>query len=380
MQLTLRVLNPPPNHDSMESVLASGQALSIGLSHAHDPEDLRRLLGAAKVKPSFVQNPVFAVNRWDSEVRAVCREHGIVFQAYALNNVANDWVYQSGSVRRIAGRLNRTPQQVVVAFVKRLGLLPLVGPQDSVKMAHALTAARYLSSQLTEDDVAVLENVAFLPGETPTPSLEGADVRLSVANHLDSDVFLAWQHPDHSHLRTQHGMHAAPQRVSAGATASLDSKHRHGFYVWDAREGDVAPLYREEEEAGGKKWVRRLRADGFEGGGKGNEVVLDARFTVEVVNMGPSDREVLYVNSKGGGPEGGSPEVGSEDLISQGTAQGGGGSLRIWVYDGHTFAVQDSATGIGERVTVRRSDGDPQLLRVGDGSFVKGAASAGGEL
>ena len=329
---------------AMEEVHAEGLAASIGLSHAHDAGALRRLLSVAATKPRFVQHPVFAADRWDREIRLVCREHGVVFQAYSLNHVANDWVYQSDAVRRIARRLDRTPQQVVVAMAKRLGLLPLVGPQDPIKMAQAIAAARYLPPRLTEEDVETLENLAFADG-VDTGTLEGASVRVAITNRLDSDIFLAWQHPDHTDVRTRQGMHAEPTRIAAGQSTALDSKHRHQFYVWDAAEGATAPLHREGAD---KRWVRRLRADGYE---RSNDIVVDERFLVVVVNGGASDREILYV-------------AGEEDLIPQGVAQGGGGSFHIHTYDGHTFAIRDAA-GTSTRVTVRRSDGDPQLLHVG---------------
>lgn len=114
---------------AMEEVFFDGRAAKIGLSHAHDPETFRRLLAFAKVKPSFVQNPIFAYNQWDRDIRLICLEHGIVYQAYSLNHQENDYVYETEEVRAIARRLERTPQQVIVAFIKRLGLLPLVGPQ-----------------------------------------------------------------------------------------------------------------------------------------------------------------------------------------------------------------------------------------------------------
>ena len=220
---------------------------------------LRRLLSVAATKPRFVQHPVFAADRWDREIRLVCREHGVVFQAYSLNHVANDWVYQSDAVRRIARRLDRTPQQVVVAMAKRLGLLPLVGPQDPIKMAQAIAAARYLPARLTESDVETLENLA-LAGGVDTGTLEDADVRVAITNRLGSDVFLAWQHPDHTDMRTRQGMHAEPMRIAAGRSTAVNSKHRHQFYVWDAAEGATAPLHREGAE---RRWVRRFRADGF---------------------------------------------------------------------------------------------------------------------
>lgn len=368
---------------AMEDLYADGTAASIGVSHAHDPADLRRLLQFAKVMPSFVQNPVFASNGWDREIREICREHGIVFQAYSLNHAENDFVYQTDAVQRIARRLERTPQQVIVAMTKRLGLLPLVGPQDPIKMAHAVSAARHLSDRLTESEVTTLEHIADLAvgggvsqdgrakvrrsDNVDSGTLQGDDAKLTITvkNELGTDVYVGWQTPDHSSMRREQGMHVAPDLIAAGRTQTINTFHRHGFYFWDAVEGDAAPLHREGAD---KRWVRRLRADGFKLSSE-NDVVVDERFQLVVVNLGLSDNEVFFVRSDS--------EAGIR--TPQGVAQGGGGSVQIWTYDGHTFDIRDSDAGTSKRVTVRRSNGDPQLLPVGVGS-PSVAAHARGEL
>ena len=180
-----------------------------------------------------------------------------------------------------------------------------------------------------------------------TTSRADAQLELTVTNRLQSDVLMAWQHPDHTHLRKQHGMHAVPLLVPAGETTTITVRHRFGFYLWDSVEGTVAPLYREGAD---KRWVRHVRADAYV---DRNEVIVDTSFQVTVVNLGPVDAEVFALG--GAGPN---------TMVSQGVAQGGGGSLYLRSLDGHTFEVR-GADGTTLRRTLRRADGDPQLLPVG---------------
>ena len=336
---------------ALEDLQMEGKTAHIGVSHAHDAATFRRLLSVARIKPSFVQNPTVALNRWDYEIRLICREHNIVYQAYALNHVVNDFVYQTRAVKQIARRLGSTPQQVVVAMTRRLGLLPLVGPQDPIKQAHALTASRYLGARLTAAEVETLENIAFSGVETASRADE--QLQLTVSNHLQSDVLMAWQHPDHTQLRKLHGMHAEPLLVAAGERRTIGARHRFGFYIWEAAEGTVAPLFR---EGAGKRWVRHVRADSYL---DKNEVIVDASVQVTVVNLGPTDVEVFFV------PQDARPDT----MVSQGVAPGGGGSLYLRSSEGHTFEMR-SADGVAWRRTVRRADGDPQLLPVGHGDHV----------
>merc|ERR1719333_1744178 len=112
----------------------------------------------------------------------------------------------------------------------------------------------------------------------------------------------------------------------------------------------MAPLYREKDD---KRWVRRVRVDGFL---DKNEVVIDESFEVMVVNLGMDDHEVFFV---------GIESESDEDVHAlQGVVKGGGGSSRIVTYDGHVLELR-SASGSSKRVTMRRRDGDPQLLSVG---------------
>ena len=299
-----------------------------------------------------------------------------MFQAYSLNHPENDFVYQTEVVQQIARRLERTPQQVIVAMTKRLGLLPLVGPQDAVFQAQAIGAAVHLPDLLTDAEVETLENIGTVAGgvvssdgmatvrgsaRSTDGTLKGDDARVSftVTNQLKTDIYMAWQTPDHSHMRTEKGMHADADHIVAGGTRTTNTFHRHGFYFWDVAEGNVAPLYREGAD---KRWVRRARVNGFlgsSGSGKANplDIVIDGSFKVVVVNLGGGDDvEVFFAQDE------------TDELTSLGVAKGGGGSLNINTFDGHKIVYKDTS-GTRKQVRVFRSDGDPQLLTVGTDSL-----------
>ncbi len=237
---------------------------------------------------------------------------------------------------------------VIVAFIQRLGLLPLVGPQDMIHMAHAITAAKYLPTHLTDDDVSTIENIGFtIQVRRLKQMAEGKGIMIQVANRRNNDVFMAWQTPDHSEERVRSGMHVAPIVIPAGTTSSITSFHRHNFYLWDALEGDTAPLYRQRAE---QRWVRRVTANVFTHGNT-FDLVIDDSFQVVVVNMCPGDRELLVGN-------------GTRHVI-----QGGGSSLSLIMFDGQKIEVaaadfDATASESNTIFTVHRSGGDPQLLPI----------------
>lgn len=107
---------------AMEALQRGGLVGKIGISHTHSAETLQKLLEFAEIEPAFVQNPMVREERgerrknvhtnygkylfflfvtsqfagdsqWDREIREICRDNNIIYQAYSLNHPANDWVY-----------------------------------------------------------------------------------------------------------------------------------------------------------------------------------------------------------------------------------------------------------------------------------------------
>ena len=194
-----------------------------------------------------------------------------------------------------------------------------------------------------------LENIAFsrrTKHEDTPQSMEGMNLGITATNLLSTDVFMAWKHPDHTHERSASGMHARPMRIAAGETASISTLHRHSFYIWDAEEGEHAPLHR--GDASSKRWVRQVSANGFKHG-TNVDIVIDASFQVVVVNLGSEDRELFL--SEGDG-EGGVTH----------TVSGGGGSVYLTMLDEQIIEIRDKLGASNRKVIVHRSGGDPQLL------------------
>jgi diketogulonate reductase-like aldo/keto reductase len=106
--------------------------------------------------PAFVQNRCFAVLGWDRDVRAFCAQRRIVYQGFSLLT-ANPEVLRHPRVTGIAARQQTSPAQVVFAFARAVGMLPLTGTSDPEHMTQDL-AARALA--LSADEVRGIESVA----------------------------------------------------------------------------------------------------------------------------------------------------------------------------------------------------------------------------
>lgn len=129
-----------------------GRTRWLGVSNV----SLRHLLqmeATGAERPAFVQNRCYARFGWDRAVRGFCAERGIVYQGFSLLT-ANPEVLHHPLVARLAAREKATAAQIVFAFARAVGMLPLTGTSDPEHMAQDL-ASRALS--LSPDEVRAIE-------------------------------------------------------------------------------------------------------------------------------------------------------------------------------------------------------------------------------
>jgi len=121
---------------AIERLAETGRVALIGISNVTERQ-LRELIELARVPPAFVQNRCYAERGWDREIRAVCAEHGIVYQAFSLLTANRD-VVAHRAIRAIATRHARTPSQIIFRFAQQSGMLPLTGTRSPEHMRDDL--------------------------------------------------------------------------------------------------------------------------------------------------------------------------------------------------------------------------------------------------
>jgi len=124
---------------AMEAVVQSGRAKLIGVSNV-SAEQLTELVAFSTIPLAFVQNRCYADRTWDREVRAICDEHGIIYQGFSLLT-ANRHVLKQKRIVAIAENHGKTPSQIVFRFAQQVGMLPLTGTSDPMHMQEDLDLA-----------------------------------------------------------------------------------------------------------------------------------------------------------------------------------------------------------------------------------------------
>jgi diketogulonate reductase-like aldo/keto reductase len=133
----------------------AGRARVLGVSNvslAH----LEQMVEVHSSPPAFVQNRCYARLGWDREVRAFCRERGIVYQGFSLLT-ANGEVLRHPVVGEIAARANATVTQVVFGFARSVGMLPLTGTSSAEHMREDLASSEIT---LSSEAVGEIESIA----------------------------------------------------------------------------------------------------------------------------------------------------------------------------------------------------------------------------
>lgn len=121
---------------AIEGLAEAGRVALIGVSNVTAGQ-IRAIVELARVPPAFVQNRCYAARGWDRAIRALCAEHGIVYQAFSLLTANRDVVAHRG-VRAIAARHGKTPAQIIFRFARQVGMIPLTGTTSPQHMREDL--------------------------------------------------------------------------------------------------------------------------------------------------------------------------------------------------------------------------------------------------
>jgi diketogulonate reductase-like aldo/keto reductase len=148
----------PADHEAwraIEALASAGRARYIGVSNFSLPQ-LRELLQLAKVAPRFLQNRCYARTGWDRELRRLCQEHGVVYQGFSLLT-ANRAELQQEPLRRLSARTGRSTAELVFAFARQVGMLPLTGTSSAEHMRLDLGS---LELSLEQAEIDAIERIA----------------------------------------------------------------------------------------------------------------------------------------------------------------------------------------------------------------------------
>jgi diketogulonate reductase-like aldo/keto reductase len=141
--------------EAMKKERDAGRTRMLGVSNV-SLRHLEQMVEVHSEAPAFVQNRCYARFGWDREVRLFCSQRKIVYQGFSLLT-ANAEVLRDSLLTTLAARANATPAQVVFAFARAVGMLPLTGTSDAEHMKQDLANS---GVELSNDALRAIERLA----------------------------------------------------------------------------------------------------------------------------------------------------------------------------------------------------------------------------
>ena len=140
--------------EAMKKERDRGRTRLLGVSNV-SLRHLEQMAEGHSETPAFVQNRCYARLGWDCDIRLFCRQHKITYQGFSLLT-ANQDVLRHPGVTGLATQKNATPEQIIFAFARSVGMLPLTGTSNPAHMQQDLASAAYT---LSADAVRAIEGL-----------------------------------------------------------------------------------------------------------------------------------------------------------------------------------------------------------------------------
>lgn len=140
---------------AMEGLFEQGGARQLGISNCYEPNRLKAIHGQARIKPAVIQNRFYGKTGYDRDIRAFCRESGMLYQSF-WTLTANPGVLSQPVLMKMAERHGRTPAQIFFRFLTQQNIVCLTGTSSPDHMAQDLAIFDFRLSASECDKVDAL--------------------------------------------------------------------------------------------------------------------------------------------------------------------------------------------------------------------------------
>lgn len=122
---------------AMEGLYDQGGVRQLGVSNCYELKRLKAIYRKARIKPALIQNRFYAETHYDRDIRAFCRDHGVLYQSF-WTLTANPKVLAEPSLVEIAAKYERTAAQLFFRYLTQSDIMCLTGTSSKAHMAQDL--------------------------------------------------------------------------------------------------------------------------------------------------------------------------------------------------------------------------------------------------
>lgn len=140
---------------AMEAIFDSGGTRQLGISNCYVPAQLADLYHWARIKPAVIQNRFYADTGYDVGIRALCREHHIIYQSF-WTLTANGHVLEDPKTLALAKKYTCSAPQILFRYLTQLDIVPLTGTTSEEHMRADLSIFDFALTQVECDTLGAL--------------------------------------------------------------------------------------------------------------------------------------------------------------------------------------------------------------------------------
>ena len=140
---------------AMEQLVDRGQVKQLGISNCYRLKTLQSLHRGSRVKPAVLQNRFYAETDYDVDLRAFCREQKITYQSF-WTLTANPHLLADETVRLLALKYQRNPEQILFRYLTQVEVVPLTGTRSEAHMREDLAIFEF---ELTATDLEAIDTL-----------------------------------------------------------------------------------------------------------------------------------------------------------------------------------------------------------------------------
>ncbi|MBY6243229.1 aldo/keto reductase [Methylosinus sp. Sm6] len=140
---------------AMESLCEQGGVRQLGISNIYERSRLEYLCREARIAPAVVQNRFYAKTGYDRELRAFCRERGILYQSF-WTLTANDQLLAHARMKELGETYERSPAEVFFRFLTQQDIICLIGSSSREHMRQDLAIFDFRLSEAECEEVSAL--------------------------------------------------------------------------------------------------------------------------------------------------------------------------------------------------------------------------------
>lgn len=141
----------------MESFYEDKQVGQIGISNCYDLDVLQYLYNNSTIKPAVIQNRFYEHSNYDKELRAWCKQRGIIYQAF-WTLTANPHILSSAIINELSKKYSKTLAQVFYRYLNHIGIVPLIG---TTSKQHMMEDSSIFEFELGSDEIEKISEVIF---------------------------------------------------------------------------------------------------------------------------------------------------------------------------------------------------------------------------